>query len=173
MSGEPRSAEWHAKRRWKWAVNAMKAAHRDTMARDYPNAVSRGYYAMMHAANAALALKQLHSKKHSGVQALVNLHLVLPEELERQRGRDLGQGQDERTSAEYDVTKDVRASQAHEDTVVPQVPRRARARPVVDWRVRPTENPEKTPPSRAESRPCCSYSSPPNATEAGVEPRSV
>ncbi len=46
-----------AKRHWKWATNALNAANRDALNHDPQNAVPRAYYAMMHAANAALALK--------------------------------------------------------------------------------------------------------------------
>ena len=53
------NAETIAKRHWKWATNALKAANRDAVSRDPQNTVSRACYAMMHAANAALAMKGL------------------------------------------------------------------------------------------------------------------
>ena len=58
-----------AKRHWKWATNALNAANRDAVSRDPQNAVSRAYYAMMHAANAALAVKGLQAKTHKGTQS--------------------------------------------------------------------------------------------------------
>ena len=103
-----------AKRHWKWATNALNAANRDALNYDPQNAVSRAYYAMMHAANAALALKDLQPKTHSGTQMLFNEHLVRPGHLDKQRGRDLARGQERRTSADYDVSKDVSESQAHD-----------------------------------------------------------
>ena len=103
-----------AERHWKWATNALNAANRDTVSRDPQNAVSRGYYAMMHAANAALAMKGLQPKTHKGTQTLFNEHLVQPGEVDKQRGRDLASGQRRRTSADYDVSRDVPESQAHE-----------------------------------------------------------
>ena len=103
-----------AKRHWKWATNALNAANRDALNHDPQNAVSRAYYAMMHAANAALALKDLQPKTHSGTQMLFNEHLVRPGHLDKQRGRDLARGQERRTSADYDVSKDVSESQAHD-----------------------------------------------------------
>ncbi len=48
------NTEMIAKRHWKWATNALKAANRDAASRDPQNAVSRAYYAMMHAANARM-----------------------------------------------------------------------------------------------------------------------
>ena len=45
------NAEMIARRHWKWAANALKAANRDAACRDPQNAVSRAYCAMMHAAN--------------------------------------------------------------------------------------------------------------------------
>ena len=103
-----------AKRHWKWATNALHAANRDALNHDPQNAVSRAYYAMMHAANAALAAKGLQAKTHSGTQALFNQHLVRPGLVDKERGRDLARGQEGRTSAEYDVSKDVSESQGHE-----------------------------------------------------------
>ena len=61
----PMNTEMIAKRHWKWATNALKAANRDAASRDPQNAVSRAYYAMMHAANAALATKGLQAKTHT------------------------------------------------------------------------------------------------------------
>lgn len=103
-----------AKRHWKWATNALNAANRDATSRDPQNAVSRAYYAMMHAANAVLAMKGLQAKTHKGTQALFNEHVVRPGEVDKQRGRDLVNSQQRRTSADYDVAKDVSESQAHE-----------------------------------------------------------
>ena len=103
-----------AKRHWKWAANALNAANRDALNHDPQNAVSRAYYAMMHAANAGLAVKGLQPKTHSGTQMLFNEHLVRPGHLGKQRGRDLARGQERRTSADYDVSKDVPESQAYD-----------------------------------------------------------
>ena len=103
-----------AKRHWKWATNALNAANRDAVSRDPQNAVSRAYYAMLHAANAALAMKSLHAKTHKGTQTLFNKHLVRPGEVDKQRGRDLASGQERRTSADYDVAKDVSEDEAHD-----------------------------------------------------------
>ena len=103
-----------AKRHWKWATNALNAANRDIVNRDPQNAVSRAYYAMMHAANAALAMKGLQPKTHKGRQTLFNEHLVQPGEVDKQRGRDLASGQRRRTTADYDVSKDVSESEGRE-----------------------------------------------------------
>ena len=108
------NTEMIAKRHWKWATNALKAANRDAASRDPQNAVSRAYYAMMHAANAALATKGLQAKTHNGTQTLFNEHLVQPGEVDRQRGRELVRGQRRRTSADYDVSRDVSESEAYE-----------------------------------------------------------
>ena len=72
------------------------------------------YYAMMHAANAALATKGLQAKTHNGTQTLFNEHLVQRGEVDRQRGRELVRGQRRRTSADYDVSRDVSESEAYE-----------------------------------------------------------
>ena len=103
-----------AKHHWKWATNALSAAIRDAIHHDPRNAVSRAYYAMFHAANAALAIKGLHPKTHNGTQALFNKHLVGPGAVDKQRGRDLAKGQERRTNADYDVVRDISEQQADE-----------------------------------------------------------
>ena len=103
-----------AKYHWKWATNALSAAIRDAIHHDPRNAVSRAYYAMFHAANAALAIKGLHPKTHNGTQALFNKHLVGPGAVDKQRGRDLAKGQERRTNADYDVVRDISEQQADE-----------------------------------------------------------
>ena len=108
------NAKMIAKRHWKWGINALNAANRDAVSHDPQNAVSRAYYAMMHAANAALAMKGLQAKTHKGTQTLFNEQLVQPGEVEKQRGRDLVRGQRRRTSADYDVSRDVSESEAQE-----------------------------------------------------------
>ena len=103
-----------AKRHWMWATNALEAADRDIGARDPTHAVSRSYYAMFHAANAALATKGLQPKTHNGTQKLFNEKLVLTGQVTREHGRELGKGQQRRTSAEYNVYEDVPQSTGEE-----------------------------------------------------------
>ena len=103
-----------AQRHWKWGTNALTAANRDIANRDPQNAVSRAYYAMMHAANAALAMKGLQSRSHKQTQTLFNMHLVQPGEVDKQRGRDLASGQRKRSRADYDVSTDVSQREGQE-----------------------------------------------------------
>lgn len=53
----------------------------------YDASISRSYYAIFTAARAALALKKLDSKKHSGVMSLFNFYFIkdgiMPEEMHK------------------------------------------------------------------------------------------
>lgn len=107
-------AEEVASKHWQWATNALRAANRDIDARDASNAVSRSYYAMLHAANAVLATKGLQANSHGRAQALFNKHLVQTGEIAKERGRDLAMGQKLRHSADYNVQKSVRQETGEE-----------------------------------------------------------
>ena len=44
----------------------------------YADAVSRAYYAVFHAAKASLALYEISSRNHRGINSLFSLHIVKP-----------------------------------------------------------------------------------------------
>ena len=69
----------------------------------YANSISLSYYAILHAAKAALQLYSISAESHSAVRRLFGLHLVNPGLIESQWGREIGDSVDLRISADYDV----------------------------------------------------------------------
>lgn len=67
----------------------------------YSDSLGRSYYAMFAAARALLALKQLDSKKHSGIISLFNQHFVKTGIVERSAGKNLSKARIRRESSDY------------------------------------------------------------------------
>lgn len=82
-------------------------------AKQYPDAISRAYYAMFHAACALLASIGRNARTHDGVRALVSEHFIRPGILGQEHGRALSRMAGDRGDADYNVAalfseKDVR-----------------------------------------------------------------
>lgn len=90
-----------ARYRLQKAREHLKSAEILLLAEMYSDSLSRSYYAMFTAARALLALKQLDSKKHSGVISLFNQHFVKPGIVDRTAGRDLSKARVRRESSDY------------------------------------------------------------------------
>ena len=56
----------------------------------YADAISRAYYAVFHAARASLALHEISTRNHRGVNYLFNLHIVQPGLVEDRWGSVIG-----------------------------------------------------------------------------------
>jgi uncharacterized protein (UPF0332 family) len=69
----------------------------------YEDAVSRAYYAVLHAAKAALLTRDIAAESHAAVRRLFGKELVQPGVLEKEWALILAQTQDERALADYDV----------------------------------------------------------------------
>jgi len=69
----------------------------------YEDAVSRPYYAVLHAAKAALLTRDIAAESHAAVRRLFGKELVQPGVLEKEWALILAQTQDERALADYDV----------------------------------------------------------------------
>lgn len=67
----------------------------------YSDSLSRSYYAIYTAARALLALKQLDSKKHSGIISLFNQHYVKTGIVDRTMGKELNKARLRRESSDY------------------------------------------------------------------------
>lgn len=67
----------------------------------YSDSLSRSYYAIFTAARALLALKQLDSKKHSGIISLFNQHYVKTGIVDRAMGKELNKARLRRESSDY------------------------------------------------------------------------
>lgn len=67
---------------WRLARNALRAAQLLARHGIYADAVSRAYYAVPHAAKAALQTKDISAESHAAVKRLFGLHFVKTEEFE-------------------------------------------------------------------------------------------
>lgn len=67
---------------WSRARDAQRAA--ETLTRDglYADAISRAYYAILHAAKAALHVHDIAAERHPAVRRMFGLHLVKPGKIE-------------------------------------------------------------------------------------------
>jgi uncharacterized protein (UPF0332 family) len=79
---------------------------------DYEDSVSRAYYAMFHAAKAALSTVNIFPKTHEGVVSEFGRMFVLTGILPRELGKDLADAKAARETYEYSVTATVEKSEA-------------------------------------------------------------
>lgn len=83
------------------AFETLTEAEDDLVKRQLRSAVSRGYYAVFHAARAVLWTKGLAPKSHKGVLQQFGQHLVLPGLVDKELGVTLKDAFDERELADY------------------------------------------------------------------------
>lgn len=88
---------------WQRAAQSLGAA--ESCRRDgfYADAVSRAYYAILHAAKAALQLQGIEAESHAAVKRLFGLHVIQPGLVEAEWGSFAGESLDLRLTADYDV----------------------------------------------------------------------
>ena len=88
---------------WSRAREALRAA--ETLTRDgcYADAISRAYYAILHAAKAALHVHDVAAESHAAVRRMFGLHLVRPGDIEPKWSAYLVESLDDRLAADYDV----------------------------------------------------------------------
>ena len=88
---------------WRRSTQSLQAA--DLLSReDYrEDAVSRAYYAILHAAKAALLVHDVTTAIHAGVRRMFGRHLVLTGHIEGQWSKYLGRSSDDRLMADYDA----------------------------------------------------------------------
>ena len=85
--------------RGKKSLRSAQILQREGMAED---AVSRSYYAVMHAAKAALLAHDTIAESHAAVRRLFGSVLVLPGRIEKKWASVLSREQDERIVADYE-----------------------------------------------------------------------
>ena len=90
-------AEWS---RFREALRAAETLPRD---RCYADAISRAYYAILHAAKAALYVHDVAAESHAAVRRMFGLHLVRPGAIEAEWSAYLVESLDDRLAADYDV----------------------------------------------------------------------
>jgi len=71
------------------------------------DAISRAYYAIMHAAKAALLVHDVIAESHAAVRRLFGHVLVMAEGMEREWAQILARSHDQRGAAEYNVDFEV------------------------------------------------------------------
>ncbi len=86
---------------WWRGQDALKAAKLCLDAGLCADAVSRAYYAVMHAAKAALLTRDVVAESHGAVRRLFGQALVQPGEIEPEWARILAAEQDLRITADY------------------------------------------------------------------------
>jgi uncharacterized protein len=98
---------------WQRARQAMGAAE---VLRDagYPaDALSRAYYATLHAAKAALYVHNVATASHAAVRRMFGLHLIQSGDIEGEWGSHLGEILDDRLAADYDVEAEFSIEEAN------------------------------------------------------------
>jgi len=88
---------------WSRARGALRAAETLTRDRCYADAISRAYYAILHATKAALHVHDVAAESHAAVRRLFGLHLVRSREIEPEWSAYLVESLDDRLAADYDV----------------------------------------------------------------------
>jgi uncharacterized protein (UPF0332 family) len=86
---------------WQKAQESQEAAHRDLAAGAYAFAINRAYYALFYAVSALLLEEGHRFKKHGGVRAAFNQHLVKTGRLSRKHGDLYNELFDKRLEADY------------------------------------------------------------------------
>lgn len=94
------------------AAERLRVAEKLFRDGDYEDAVSRAYYAMFHAAKAALSTVNVFPKTHEGVVSEFGRRFVLTGILQRELGKDLADAKAARETYEYSVTATVEKSEA-------------------------------------------------------------
>jgi len=94
-------AEWGCAQK---ALQAAELLQQHDLAED---AISRAYYAIMHAAKAALLVHDVIAESHAAVRRLFGHVLVMAEGMEREWAQILARSHDQRGAAEYNVDFEV------------------------------------------------------------------
>jgi len=88
---------------WRRARQSLRAAEILTKDECYADAISRTYYAVLHAAKAALQVHDVATESHAAVRRMFGLHLIRSGEIEREWSVYLVESLDDRLAADYDV----------------------------------------------------------------------
>ena len=100
---------------WRRAVESLHAAELLAAEGFETDAVSRAYYAVLHAAKAALAAHDVSVESHGAVKRLFGLHLIQPGTIEREWAALLVESLDDRLTADYDVESSFSSDEAEGD----------------------------------------------------------
>lgn len=85
------------------AQKSLRAAQRLYEDKLFEDAVSRAYYAVMHAAKAALLVHDQNPEGHAAIRRAFGATLVRPGHIEKEWAATLASEQDQRIAADYDA----------------------------------------------------------------------
>jgi uncharacterized protein (UPF0332 family) len=97
---------------WQRAGQALRAAEVLAHAGYPTDALSRVYYATLHAAKAALSVHNVVTVSHAAVRRMFGLHLIRTGEIERAWASHLEEILDDRLAADYDVETEFTSEEA-------------------------------------------------------------
>lgn len=80
----------------------------------FEDCVSRAYYAVLHAAKAALVLSEVEVDTHSGVRSMFGLHLVKTGKIEREFAKILTAEQEDREIGDYEIEIEIEIERARQ-----------------------------------------------------------
>jgi uncharacterized protein (UPF0332 family) len=89
---------------WRRAWRALCAAELLAIESYYEDAVSRAYYATLHAAKAALYIHDAATTSHAAVRRMFGRHLIRSGAIEPMWASNLGESLDDHLAADYDVS---------------------------------------------------------------------
>lgn len=78
----------------------------------YEDCVSRAYYAVLHAAKAALAIKDIEPESHNAVKRMFGLHLIKTGEIEKDFAKILTAEQEDRAIGDYNIYIEIEQDRA-------------------------------------------------------------
>jgi uncharacterized protein (UPF0332 family) len=99
---------------WQRAGQALRAAALLAGVGYRADALSRAYYATLHAAKAALYVHDVAAASHAAVRRMFSLHLIRTGEIERTWASHLGEILDDRLAADYDVETEFTAAEVYQ-----------------------------------------------------------
>ena len=100
---------------WRRARESFRAA--EVLAKQgFPTqAVSTAYYAVLHAAKAALEVYDVETRSHSAVRRMFGLHLIRSGEIEPEWASHLAESLDDRMAADYNPEVTFTTQEAQEE----------------------------------------------------------
>ena len=101
-----------AKKELARATKSLQAARTLLDNQLYEDCVSRSYYAVLHAAKAALMKIGVEAKSHQAVKRLFGLHLIKTEQIEKHFAEILTAQQEDREIGDYNIYLNIERDRA-------------------------------------------------------------
>lgn len=88
---------------WRRGLTSLGSAEVLARAGHHEDAIVTSYYAIFHAAKAALAVHNIETSTHAGLRSMFGMHLVKTGRIEAEWAADLGLSLEDRVKADYNV----------------------------------------------------------------------